>query len=144
MATSPFRSPAEFREIVDRTLTIASRDDEMGPRLRAADAPQRFEFTDVGLVLHIRASEPGEDGCLIWAWGDEAGWAPRTRMTLTSEVANRCLLGEETVAMAMARRRIRAAGDVAAALALVPVIQPIFERYRAMVTEDYPHLTTGG
>jgi hypothetical protein len=44
--------------------------------------------------------------------------------------------------MAMARRQIRPSGDVQAALELLPVIQPIFERYRAMVAEDYPHLTT--
>ena len=43
-------------------------------------------------------------------------------------------------AIAIARRRIKAGGDVKAALAILPITKPLFARYRAMIEADYPHL----
>jgi hypothetical protein len=134
-----FASATEFREVMDRTFGLMSEDPEMGPRLREADTPQRFEFTDLDLVVNIRAGGPGEPN-LVWEWTDDVEWAPRVRMTMTSEVANRYFQGKENVAIAIARRRIKAGGDVAAALAIIPITKPLYARYREMIAESYPHL----
>ena len=88
----------------------------MGPKLRDADVPQRFEFDDVDIVVNIRAADGGEDGNLLWEWTDDVDWEPKVRMTMSSETANRYFQGKENVAMAIARRRIKAGGDVKAAL----------------------------
>jgi hypothetical protein len=103
---SPFTSTKEFRSIMDRVFTMMSEDPEMGPRLRDADVPQRFEFEDVDLVMNIRAGQPPEEGNLYWEWTDEVDWSPRVRMTMSSETANRYFQGKENVALAIARRRI--------------------------------------
>jgi hypothetical protein len=136
---SGFASPTEFREVIDRTFALMSDDPDMGPRLRDADTPQRFEFTDLDLVVNIRAGSAGEPN-LVWEWDDEIEWEPRVRMTMSSETANRYFQGKENVAIAIARRRIKTGGDVKAALALIPVTKPLYARYRAMVEADYPHL----
>jgi hypothetical protein len=44
------------------------------------------------------------------------------------------------VAIAIARRRIKSGGDVKAALQLIPITKPVFERYRELVQREYPHL----
>jgi hypothetical protein len=137
---SPFQSPKEFREVMDRIFSMMSEDPEMGPRLRDADVPQRFEFEDVDLVMNVRAGQAGEAANLYWEWTDEVDWRPRVRMTMSSETANRYFQGKENVALAIARRRIKTGGDVRASLALIPITKPIYERYRALVAEDYPHL----
>jgi hypothetical protein len=137
---SPFRSPAEFREVMDGVFTMMSEDPEMGPRLRDADVPQRFEFEDVDMVMNIRAGQPGEEANLHWEWTDEVAWSPRVRMTMSSETANRYFQGKENVALAIARRRIKTGGDIRAALELIPITKPIYERYRTLVAADYPHL----
>jgi hypothetical protein len=134
-----FRSPKEFREVMDRTFTLMSEDPEMGPRLRDADTPQRFEFTDVDLVVNIRAGGSDEPN-LAWEWTDEIDWDPKVRMSMSSETANRYFQGKENVPIAIARRRIKAGGDVKAALALIPITKPLYARYRAMIAADYPHL----
>jgi hypothetical protein len=139
MAT-PFVSPQEFREVMERVFTLMSEDPHMGPRLRDADVPQRFEFEDVDEVMNIRAGRPGEVANLHWEWTDEVDWSPRVRMTMSSETANRYFQGRENVALAIARRRIKAGGDIKAALELIPITKPIYERYRALVASDYPHL----
>ena len=134
-----FSSESEFREVMDRTFALMSDDPDMGPKLRDADTPQRFEFTDLDLVVNIRAGADGEAN-LVWEWTDDVGWEPKVRMTMSSETANRYFQGKENVAIAIARRRIKAGGDVKAALAIIPITKPLFDRYRQMVEADYPHL----
>jgi hypothetical protein len=138
--SAAFRSPQEFREVMDRVFGMMDADPEMGPRLRDADVPQRFEFTDVDMVVNIRAAAAGEDGNLHWEWTDDVDWEPRVRMEMSSETANRYFQGKENVAIAIARRRIKTGGDVKAALSLIPVTKPIYGRYRALVEAEYPHL----
>jgi hypothetical protein len=134
-----FKSSKEFKEVIDRTFSLMSEDPEMGPKLRDADTPQRFEFSDFDLVANIRAGGAGEAN-LVWVWSDEIDWEPKVKMTMSSETANRYFQGKENVAIAIARRRIKAGGDVKAALALIPITKPLYSRYRDMVAADYPHL----
>jgi hypothetical protein len=137
---SPFKSPKEFREVMDKVFQMMSEDPEMGPRLRDADVPQRFEFEDLDMVMNIRAGQRGEEANLHWEWTDEVEWSPRVRMTMSSETANRYFQGKENVPLAIARRRIKTGGDMRASLALIPITRPIFARYGALVDAEYPHL----
>jgi hypothetical protein len=134
-----FESVEEFREVMDRTFALMRDDPEMGPQLREADTPQRFEFTDLDLIVNIRAGGPDEPN-LAWQWSDQISWEPKVKMAMSSDTANRYFQGKENVAIAIARRRIKAGGDVKAALAIIPLTKPLFARYRAMIAEHYPHL----
>jgi hypothetical protein len=139
MANPRFESPEEFRTVMDQIFAMMGDDPEMGPKLRDADVPQRFEFDDVDMVVNIRAGHEGE-GNLHWEWSDEVDWEPRVKMTMSSETANKYFQGKENVAVAIARRRIKSGGDVKAALSLIPITKPIYARYRALVESEYPHL----
>lgn len=136
----PFRSSAEFREVMDRLFAIMSEDPEMGPRLRDADVPQRFEFEDLDLVMNVRARRGRERKNLHWEWKDEVDWKPKVTMKMDSEVANRYFQGKENIPLAIARRRIKPRGDIGAALRLIPITRPVYARYREMVAGEYPHL----
>ncbi len=135
-----FQSAQELREVMDRVFRMMSEDPEMGPRLRDADVPQRFEFDDFDLVVNIRPGRDGEPENLRWEWSDDVDWDARVLMTMSSPTANRYFQGRENVVTAIARRRIRARGDVKAALALMPIVKPIHARYRDLVAAEYPHL----
>ena len=139
MAAS-FDSPREFKEVIDRVFSMMDEDPEMGPKLRDADVPMRYEFEDVDLVANIRAARAGEQGNLHWEWSDDVDWEPRVKMAMSAETANKYFQGKENVAMAIARRRIKSGGDVKAALALIPVTKPVYAQYRAMLEREYPHL----
>jgi hypothetical protein len=139
MATA-FQSPEEFREVMDKVFGLMDQDPDMGPKLRDANVPQRFEFDDVDMVVNIRAVRSGEEGNLHWVWSDEVDWEPKVRMAMSSETANKYFQGKENVAMAIARRRIKTGGDVKAALSLIPITKPVYASYRAMLETDYPHL----
>ena len=135
-----FTSEKEFRVVIDQVFSMMNEDPDMGPKLRDADVPQRFEFTDFDLVVNIRAVRAGEDGNLHWEWSDDVDWEPKVKMEMSSETANRYFQGKENVAMALARRRIKSGGDVKAALSLIPITKPIYARYREFVEDQYPHL----
>ncbi|HTE58889.1 MAG TPA: SCP2 sterol-binding domain-containing protein [Solirubrobacteraceae bacterium] len=135
-----FDSPKEFKAVMDRVFGMMDDDPVMGPKLRDADVPMRYDFEDVDLVVNIRAAREGEDGNLHWVWTDDVDWEPRVKMAMSAETANKYFQGKENVAMAIARRRIKSGGDVKAALALMPITKPVFGRYRAMLEEEYPHL----
>ena len=135
-----FDAAREFKAVMDRVFAMMDEDPEMGPELRDADVPMRYEFEDVDLVVNIRAAAAGEDGNLHWEWSDDVGWDPKVKMAMSSETANKYFQGKENIALAIARRRIKTGGDVKAALALMPVTKPVFAQYRAMLEAEYPHL----
>ena len=135
-----FDSPKEFKAVMDRVFAMMDEDPEMGPKLRDADVPMRYEFDDVDLVVNIRAARQEEDGNLHWEWTDDVDWEPQVKMAMSSETANKYFQGKENVAIAIARRRIKSGGDVKAALSLMPITKPVFAQYRAMVEDEFPHL----
>jgi hypothetical protein len=137
---SPFASPQEFREVMDQIFGLLSEDPDVGPRLRDADVPQRFEFDDMKMVLNVRAGRSGELENLHWTWSDEIDWSPRVRIAMSSETANRYFQGRVNVAYAIARRRIKTSGDLRAALELTPMTKPVQQRWRDLVASEHPHL----
>ena len=127
--------------MMDRVFTMMSTDPEMGPKLRDAETPQRFEFPDIDLVVNITAAADVVDGQnLVWEWSDDVDWEPEVKMAMDSDVANRYFQGKENVAMAIARRRIKTSGNVKKALALIPITKPVYAKYREMLEQEYPHL----
>jgi hypothetical protein len=77
-----FDSPAEFKAVIDRVFAMMDEDPDMGPQLREADVPMRYDFEDVDLVANIRAARDGEDGNLHWEWTDDVDWEPRVKMAI--------------------------------------------------------------
>ena len=135
-----FQSASEFREVMDRAFTLMSTDPEMGPKLRDARVPQRFEFPDQDAVVNITYNEEVGEQNLRWEWSDDVDWEPKVMMTMSSEIANKYFQGKENVPLALAKRRIKSSGDIKSALKLVPITKPVFGLYREMVERDYPHL----
>ncbi len=125
---------------MDRTFSIMSTDPEMGPKLRDAQVPQRFEFPDMEEVVNITFDDSGGDQNLRWKWSDAVDWDPKVEMTMSSEVANKYFQGKENVPVALARRRIKSSGDIKAALKLIPITKPVFAKYRELIEREYPHL----
>ena len=141
MGSSDFKSPEEFREVINRAFQLMSTDPEMGPKLREAQTPQRFVFPDVDEVVNITYNEDEtSDACLRWEWTDDVDWEAQVEMKMDSDVANKYFQGKENIAMAIARRRIKTSGDVKKALSLVPITKPVFAQYRGMLEDEYPHL----
>jgi hypothetical protein len=130
---------AEFRDLLDDVLSEADADEHAGPLLRAAGLRVRFEFPDVRLVLNLAATEKGAHH-LTWKFSDAVDWEPKLTLTMDSKVANAYLQGKESLAIAIARGRVRASGDTKSALVYVPALRLLVAAYRRLVTQEHPHL----
>ena len=136
---SPNVSVIEFRELLDEALSELDVDEKAGPLLRAAGLRMRFDFPDLGMVLNVAASEePGHH--LRWEFSDAVDWEPKLTFSMDSQIANAYLQGKESLAIAIARGRVRYKGDTRCALLYVPALRLVAEPYRRLVRREYPHL----
>src|SRR4051812_36596158 len=99
---------SEFRSALERTLVEAETDERISLAICATSLRLRFDFTDLDLSLHVCASE--RDQRLEWSFG-AVEWKPKLTLSMTSEVANRYLLGRESLAIALARGEVRVSGE---------------------------------
>jgi hypothetical protein len=130
---------AELREALERTLEELDQDDRRGPLLNAADLCLRIDLSDTNLVLDIAASEDAGHH-LEWSFSGDLARDPKLVLSMTADVANRWLQGDESLAIAIARGKVRCSGETRAALVYLPAAKLITEPYRRVVSSGYPHL----
>ncbi len=136
-------SAAEFTELLDGALEAVDTDDRTGPLLRASGIAVRLRLTDVGLDVRVEASEDPAHH-LIWAFGEAAGAPAKLELEMDSETANAYLQGEQSLAVGIARGRVKCNGESRFALLYVPALRLICEPYRRLVRERHPHLALAG
>src|SRR5439155_1007065 len=82
----------------------------------------RFEFPDLPLVLSLAATDEGKHH-LSWRFSEDVKWKPKLTLRMDSKVANAYLQGRESLAIAMARGRVKATGDTRSALVYIPALK---------------------
>ncbi len=118
--------------------TELDRDERSGPLLRAAGLSLRIELTDIDLVLRVAPSD-ADDHHLRWSFRD-ADEPPKLDLRMDSETANAYLQGQESLAIAIARGKVKCTGESRIALLYLPALRLVVEPYRRLVRERYPHL----
>jgi hypothetical protein len=135
-AGHPDLEPSRFLAALERTLEVAADDERTGPLICASRPRLRLHFDDLGVALDLTARA----GRLRWSFEPRPGWEPRLVIELGSAIANRYLLGRESLAIAIARGQVRVRGDSRAALRYLPATQLLGETYREVVETDFPEL----
>ena len=137
-ASGPGTRAEELRAALERTLGEVDADERLGPLIGATRLRMRFEFTDLGMALNVAAADG--DRNLTWSFADDPGWQPKLVLWMTSDVANRYLQGRESLAIGIARGKVRCRGDSRTALLYLPAARLIAEPYRRVVEAEYPAL----
>jgi hypothetical protein len=132
-------SAGELREVLEDVLEAVDGDETAGTLVRAARPRLRIEITDRELVLNLAPSDEPHHK-LRWRFDDDIDWEPQLRMWMDSATANRYLQGRESLAIAIARGRVRCEGDARTALLYVPAMRFLIEPYRRLVRERFPDL----
>jgi hypothetical protein len=138
-SSSPKVGEAELRALFDEVLADVDADERAGSLLRAAGLRVRFRFPDLGMVLNVAPSDEAEHH-LRWRFSDAKGWEPKLDLVMDSQVANAYFQGRESLAVAMARGKVRARGDTRCALLYVPALRFVVDSYRRHVSAGHPHL----
>ena len=74
----------------------------------------------------------GEDGQVDMG---ETTMEPEVIMSMEADTAHKFWLGKVNVTVALARGQMKAKGPVAKILKLVPLVKPVFPKYKAMLDE---------
>ena len=130
-------SPDEFRAALGNALDELAADERAAPLLRAAGLSLRLEVTDLDMTATVRAGDDAPAG-LTWSFDDDD--PVRLALWMDSETANAYLQGSQSLAIGIARGRVRCSGESRVALAFLPLMRFVVEPYRREVHERHPEL----
>jgi putative sterol carrier protein len=127
-----FKDADEVYEFIGGLFVDLADDEELGPKFRKANTIVQYRYSDPEAVITVKMLE-GEDGAVDL--GDTT-MEPEVVMTMDADTAHMFWLGKVNVTVALARGQMKAKGPVAKILKLVPLVKPIFPRYRDKLEQN--------
>jgi putative sterol carrier protein len=126
-----FKDAQEVYSTIGRLFEQLADDDELAPQFRKANTIVQYQYRepDSQITVNLIEGENGQVDC------GETTMEPEVVMTMDADTAHRFWLGEVNVTVALARGQMKAKGPVAKILKLVPLVKPVFPRYRKMLEE---------
>jgi putative sterol carrier protein len=126
-----FKDAGEVYATIGKLFQDLKDDDELAPKFRQANTIVQYQYREPESRITVKLIE-GEDGQVDF--GDTV-LEPEVVMTMDADTAHRFWLGEVNVTVALARGQMKAKGPVAKILRLVPLVKPVFPRYRRQLEE---------
>jgi putative sterol carrier protein len=126
-----FRDADEVYEYIGGLFEQLREDPDLVAGFRTADTIFQYVYTnpDAKITIVMREGGGGRFDC------GETDLEPEVVLTMEADVAHRFWMGQVNVTVALARGEIRAKGPVAKILKLVPLIKPVFPRYRQLLAD---------
>ena len=126
-----FNDADEVYRFIGRLFEDLAEDDELAPKFRRANTVVQYQYRNPASQITVKLKE-GEDGQVDFG---ETEMEPEVVMTMDADTAHRFWLGKVNVTVARARGQMKAKGPVAKILKLVPLVKPVFPRYRKMLED---------
>jgi putative sterol carrier protein len=126
-----FKDDQEVYAFIGKLFQDLTDDPELAPRFRRADTIVQYKYTNPDSQITVKMKE-GQDGRVDFG---ETELEPEIVMAMEADTAHKFWLGKVNVTMALARGQMKAKGPVAKILKLVPLVKPVFPRYRQMLEE---------
>jgi putative sterol carrier protein len=121
-----FKDADEVYATIGKLFQDLAVDEELSPKFQKANTIVQYQYRVPESTITVKLIE-GEDGQVDF--GDTA-MEPEVVMTMEADTAHRFWLGKVNVTVALARGQMKAKGPVAKILKLVPLVKPVFPRYR--------------
>jgi SCP-2 sterol transfer family len=128
-----FKDQKEMLDIQRAFFDRVASDPEVGPVLRASKLVIRFVSTDpAGTVTIDCRGAAGEGRYVVTAFG-ETDLKPDITLTTTADLAHEFWLGQANIINALFMGKAKAAGDVTAAMKILPALKPIADIYKQVL-----------
>jgi putative sterol carrier protein len=127
-----FKDADEVYAYIGRLFEELAEDDELAPKFRKANTIVQYQYREPESQITVKLLE-GEDGQVDCG---ATTLEPEVVMTMDADTAHRFWLGKVNVTVALARGQMKAKGPVAKILKLVPLIKPVFPRYRRLLEAE--------
>jgi hypothetical protein len=126
-----FKDADEVYAYIGRLFEELADDDELAPKFQKANTIVQYQYREPESQITVKLVE-GEDGQVDCG---PTTLEPEVVMTMAADTAHRFWLGQVNVTVALARGQIKAKGPVAKILKLVPLVKPVFPRYRGILEQ---------
>jgi putative sterol carrier protein len=126
-----FKDADEVYRYIGKLFEDLAEDDELAPKFRKANTIVQYQYREPESTITVKLLD-GEEGQVDCGATD---LEPEVVMSMEADTAHKFWLGKVNVTVALARGQMKAKGPVAKILKLVPLVKPVFPRYRAMLEE---------
>ena len=127
-----FTDEQEVYQFIGRLFEDLMEDDELSPKFQKANTIVQYQYRNPESQITVKMLD-GEDGQVDLG---PTELEPEVVMTMEADTAHRFWLGKINVTVALARGQMKAKGPVAKILKLVPLVKPVFPRYKAQLEES--------
>ena len=124
-----FKDDQEVYRYLGQLFLDLLADEELAPQFRTANTVVQYRYHKPESQITVKLLE-AEDGQVDLG---PTLLEPEVVMTMDADVAHRFWLGKLNVTIALARGQIKAKGPVPKILKLVPLVKPVFPRYKAQL-----------
>jgi putative sterol carrier protein len=126
-----FKDEQEVYQYIGKLFQDLVDDDELAPQFQKANTTVQYQYRNPDSQITVQMLE-GQEGRVDLGPTD---LKPEVVMTMDADTAHKFWLGKVNVTVALARGQMKAKGPVAKILKLVPLVKPVFPRYRAQLEE---------
>ena len=127
-----FKDDQEVYQYIGKLFEDLADDEELGPKFRSANTIVQYQYRNPESQITVKMLD-GQDGQVDLGPTD---LEPEVVMTMEADTAHKFWLGKINVTVALARGQMKAKGPVAKILKLVPLVKPVFPRYKAQLEAD--------
>ena len=126
-----FKDADEVYAYIGKLFEDLAADDELAPKFRKANTVVQYQYRnpESQITVDLREGSEGQVDC------GESSLEAEVVMSMEADTAHKFWLGKVNVTVALARGQMKAKGPVAKILKLVPLVKPVFPRYRAQLEE---------
>jgi hypothetical protein len=126
-----FKDDAEVYQFIGRLFEELADDEELSPKFRRANTVVQYQYRnpDSQITVDLREDSDGQVDC------GATELEPEVVMSMEADTAHKFWLGGVNVTVALARGQMKAKGPVAKILKLVPLVKPVFPRYRKLLED---------
>ncbi len=127
-----FKDAQEVYDTIGKLFADLAEDEALAPKFRKANTIVQYDYRepDSKITVRLKEDEPGDVDF------GETEMEPEVVMSMEADTAHRFWLGKVNVTVALARGQMKAKGPVAKILKLVPLVKPVFPRYRAQLEQQ--------
>ncbi len=126
-----FKDADEVYQHIGKLFEHLTQDEELSPKFRKANTIVQYQYRNPESQITVRMTEGDEPQVDC----GETTMEPEVVMTMDADTAHRFWLGKVNVTVALARGQMKAKGPVAKILKLVPLVKPVFPRYREQLAQ---------
>jgi putative sterol carrier protein len=124
-----FKDEQEVYQYVGKLFEDLMADEALAPQFQKANTIVQYQYREPESQITVKIL----DGESTQVDLGPTTLEPEVVMAMEADTAHRFWLGKVNITVALAKGQIKAKGPVAKILKLVPLVKPVFPRYRAQL-----------